>query len=89
MYLIASATTGPTRKHVLLLYKAGPRVREIFKQIPDTGNSAEYDPGKAKPKAHFDPQKNKRYEVCRFRHATQESETFGLLTTRLGTMAET
>ena len=63
MYLTASGVTDPTRKRSLLLYQAGPRVREIFKQIPDTGTSADYDTAKAKLKAHFDPQKNKRYEV--------------------------
>ena len=45
---------------------------------------------KDKLKAHFDPQKNKRYEVYRFRQATQESnETLDQFHTRLRTMAET
>ena len=90
MYLTASGITDPTRKRALLLYQAGPRVREIFKQIPDTGTSADYDTAKNKLKAHFDPQKNKRYEVYRFRQATQESnETLDQFHTRLRTMAET
>ena len=90
MYLTASGITDPTRKRALLLYQAGPRVREIFKQIPDTGTSADYDTAKDKLKAHFDPQKNKRYEVYRFRQATQESnETLDQFHTRLRTMAET
>ena len=90
MYLTASGITDPTRKRALLLYQAGPRVREIFKQIPDTGTSADYDTSKDKLKAHFDPQKNKRYEVYRFRQATQESnETLDQFHTRLRTMAET
>ena len=90
MYLTASGITDPTRKRALLLYQAGPRVREIFKQIPDTGTSADYDTAKDKLKAHFDPQKNKRYEVYRFRQATQESnETLDQFHTRLHTMAET
>ena len=63
----------PARKRALLLYQAGSRVREIFKQISDTGTDANYDIAKAKLKAHFDPQKNKQHEVYRFRHATQES----------------
>ena len=73
MYLTASGITDPTRKHALLSYQAGRRVREIFKKIPDTGTSAGYDTAKDKLKAHFDPQKNKRYEVYRFRQAMQES----------------
>ena len=47
MYLAASGITDPMRKRALLLYQAGPRVREIFKQIPDTGTSADYDSAKA------------------------------------------
>ena len=87
MYFTASGIT--TRKRALLLYQVGPRVRDIFKQIPDTGTSAGYDTAKAKLKAHFDPQKNKRYEVYRFRQATQESnETLDQFHTRLRTMAE-
>ena len=43
MYLTASGITDPTRKRALLLYQAGSRVCEIFKQIPDTGTSADYD----------------------------------------------
>ena len=84
MYLTASGITDPTRKHALLLYQAGRRVREIFKKIPDTGTSAGYDTAKDKLKAHFDPQKNKRYEVYRFRQAMQESnETLDQFHTRL------
>ena len=73
MYITGSGITDPTRKRALLLYQAGSRVREIFKQIPDTGTGADYDLAKEKLKAHFDPQKNRRYEVYRFRQTTQES----------------
>ena len=65
-------------------------MREIFKQIPDTGTGADYDLAKEKLNAHSDPQKNRRYEVYRFRQATQEShETLDQFHTRLRTMAET
>ena len=90
MYLTASGITDPTRKRALLLYQAGSRVREIFRQIPDIGTDADYDIAKAKLKAYFDPQKNKRYEVYRFRQATQAStETLDQFHTRLRTMAAT
>ena len=59
-------------------------MREVFKQISHTGTDADYDIAKAKLKAQFDPQKNKRYEVYRFRQATQDQ-----FYTRLRTMAET
>ncbi len=90
IYITASGITDPTTKRALLLYQAGSRVREIFKQIPDTGTGADYDLAKEKLKAHFDPQKNRRYEVYRFRQATQEShQTLDQFHTRLRTMAET
>ena len=73
IYITASGITDPTTKRALLLYQAGSRVREIFKQIPDTGTGADYDLAKEKLKAHSDPQKNRRYEVYRFRQTTQES----------------
>ena len=45
---------------------------------------------KAKIKAYFDPQKNRRYEVYRFRQATQtDSETLDQFHTRLRTMSAT
>ncbi|XP_028412526.1 uncharacterized protein LOC114535409 [Dendronephthya gigantea] len=90
MYLTASGITDSTIKCALLLYQAGSRVREILKQIPDTGAGADYELTKAKLKAHFDPQKNKQYEVYRFRQAKQESsKTLDQFHTRLRTMAET
>ena len=37
MFITASGITDVKRKRALLLYQSGPRIREIFKQIPDTG----------------------------------------------------
>ena len=53
MYLTASGVTDPKRKRGLLLYQAGQRVREIFKQIPETGTDEDYDVAKQKLKAYF------------------------------------
>ena len=73
-----------------MLYQAGPRVREIFRQIPETGTDADYDIAKQKLKAYFDPQKNRRYEVYRFRQTAQEpKETLDQFHTRLRTLSET
>ncbi len=69
------------RKRTLLLYQAGLRVRKIFKQIPDRGTGVDYELAKEKLKAHFDLQKNKRYEVYPFQQVMQ-------FHTRLQTMAE-
>jgi hypothetical protein len=74
----------------LLLYQAGPRLREIFKKLVDTGNNDNYEVAKAKLKEYFDPQKNRRYEVYRFRQAMQKTdETLDEYHTRLRTMAAT
>ena len=54
------------RQRALLLYQAGARVHAIFNQMPDTGEDKDYDLAKAKLLAHFEPQKNRRYEVYRF-----------------------
>ena len=90
MYLTASGIIDPKRKRALLLYQAGPRVREIFKQIPETGADEDYEVAKQKLKAYFDPQKNRRYEVYRFRQTTQEdNETLDQFHTRIRTMSET
>ena len=90
MFIIASGITDPKRKRALLLYQAGPRIREIFKQIPDTGNDDDYERAKDKLREHFEPQKNRRYEVYRFRKATQEpQETLDQFHTRLRSLAET
>ena len=67
MYITASGITDSKRKRALLLYQAGPRDREIFKQIPERGTDTDYDIAKEKIKAYFDTQKNRRHEVYRFR----------------------
>ena len=90
IFLLASGVTDTKRQRALLLYQAGARVREIFKQLPDTGEDKDYDIAKAKLLAHFEPQKNRRYEVYRFRKAVQEPrETLDQFHTRLRTLAQT
>ena len=90
MVITASGITDATRKRALLLYQSGPRVREIFKQLTDTGTVEDYEMAKAKLQEYFEPQANKRYEVYRFRQATQENnETLDQFHTRLRTLAQT
>ena len=90
LYMIASGITDGKRKRALLLYQAGPRVREILKQIPDTGTEVDYDVEKAKLHDYSEPQKNRRYEVYRFRQATQErQETLDQFHARLRILAQT
>jgi hypothetical protein len=56
MYITASGIMDSKQKRALLLYQAELRVREILKQIPETGTDADYDIAKQKLKAYFDPQ---------------------------------
>ena len=90
MFLLASGITDEKRKRALLLYQAGQRVREIFRQIPETGTDSDYKIAKDKLTEYFEPQKNRRYEVYRFRQAVQEpNETLDQFHTRLRTLAQT
>ena len=90
MFLLASGINDPKRQRALLLYQAGHRVREIFRQIPETGDASDYDTAKNKLKAHFEPQQNRRYAVYCFRQAKQEeNETLDQYHTRLRTLAKT
>ena len=89
MFLAASNITNKTRQRALLLYQAGPRVREIFRQFPDP--SADDDVAKAEEllTAYFEPQKNRLYEVYKFREAKQgAAETIDQFHTRLLSLAK-
>ena len=90
MFLLASGITDAKRQRALLLYQAGHRVREIFRQIPDTGDASDYTTAKTKLKEYFEPQQNRRYAVYQFRQAKQEEhETLDQFHTRLRTLAKT
>lgn len=90
MFLLASGITYTKRKRALLLYQAGQRVREIFRQLLETGTDSDYKVAKDKLTEYFEPQKNRRYEVYRFRRAVQEqNETLDQFHTRLRTLAQT
>ena len=64
--LVANAITDNTRKRALLFYLAGPRVREIFRHLPDTGDEADFTTALTKLSNYFEPQHNLLYEVCTF-----------------------
>ena len=90
MFLLASGVTDKKQKRALLLYQAGSRVREIFRQLQQTGNDDDYDTAKNKLTEYFEPQKNRRYEVFKFREAKQETnETLDQYHTRLRKLAKT
>ena len=49
----------PKRQRALLLYQAGSRIREIFKQLPDNGDDDDFDTAKMKLMQFSEPQKNR------------------------------
>ena len=72
----------------MLLYQAGPEVYQIFKTLPDTGNSKEYTKAVEALTKHFEPAKNPIFEIYNFRQATQRAdETIDEFHTRLRTLA--
>ena len=85
-FIVASGNTSAKRQKALLLYQAGPRIREIFAQLPDTGGEDAFDFAKQKSTKCFERQKYKRYEFYRFHEMKQgEAETLGSFHTRLRT----
>ena len=85
-YLVASNITNDIRKRALLLYQAGSRVREIFRNLEETGE--DFDTAVAKLNDFFEPQKNRLFEVYKFRQAVQgQSESLDQFHTRLRTLA--
>ena len=90
MFILASGMTDPKWKRALLLYQAGQRVREIFRQLQDTGTESDYDTAKTKLQEYFEPQQNRRYAVYQFRQAKQEpEETLDQFHTKLRSLAQT
>ena len=73
MYITANGITDKKQKRALLLYQAGSRVREIFRQLPDRGEDDDYDTAVTKLNGYFEPQKHRWYKVYKFREARQGS----------------
>ncbi len=48
MFLLTSGIQDTKRQRALLLYQAGSRVREIFRQLNDTGEDDDYERAKTK-----------------------------------------
>ena len=69
MFVMTSGITDDTQKRALLLYSAGNLVREIFGTLQDTGDADAFGTAKEKLKAYFQPQKNGRYEIYKFRQS--------------------
>ena len=83
-YLKATNITENARKHVLLLYQAGPEVNDIFKTIQDTGANDAYDTVVEKLTSYFEPDKKRIYQTYVFRQTVQGlPETIDAYHTRL------
>ncbi|XP_065064758.1 uncharacterized protein LOC135690983 [Rhopilema esculentum] len=92
-FLVASGIRDAKRQKALLLYQAGPKVREIFNQLSDVNGEGDEDnfaTTKAKLIEYFEPQKNRRYEVYRFRETRQgDQESLDTFHTRLRQISST
>ena len=89
-FVIANDITDDKRKRALLLYQAGSRVHEIFRQLQDTGEDKDYKTAVDKLNEYFEPQKNRLYKVYKFRQAKQEEgETLDQFHTRLRSLSQT
>ena len=65
--------TDTKRQQALLLYTAGPKVEESFKQISNNGDDNGFKMAKEKLTEYFQPQTNRQYEVYGFRQNQEES----------------
>ena len=89
-FLVANDITDPKRQRAMLLFMAGPRVRDIFRHLPDTGDDDDFDAALVKLNEYFEPQKNRVYEVYKFRQAKQQPQkTIDQYHTRLRALGET
>ena len=69
------------------MYQASARVREIFRQLNDTGTEDDYDLAKAKLKEHFEPQRTVNMSLNFVKQET--NETLDQFHTRLRSLAQT
>ena len=88
-YLVAANITNNARKRALLLYQAGSEVHEIFKTLPNTGETDDYDLAVTALTTYFEPDKNRIYQIYTFRQTIQQAgETIDEFHTRLRTLAK-
>jgi hypothetical protein len=71
---LLTAATDFTLHRNTEFFKLCKRVREIFRQLQDTGTESDYVTAKTKLQEYFEPQQNRRYAVYQFRQAKQEPQ---------------
>ena len=59
-YFTASGITDDTQKRAMLLYLAGPAVKNVFETLPDTGEAKDFKVAHEKRTEYFTP-KNERF----------------------------
>ena len=74
MFIAASCISNNAHKLALLLYQTGSRIRNIFAQLPDTGEATDFHTAKDRLTQHFQPQNNVMYDVYVFRQAFQQKD---------------
>ena len=58
-FLAVNATNAHKRKSAMLPFLAGPRIRDVFRQLPDTRSDDDYEAAFVKDNEYFEPQKNR------------------------------
>ena len=61
IFFTACNITNKTRQRVLLLYQAGPRIPEIFRNFPDPGNDDDFHKATQLLSEYFEPKKKIDY----------------------------
>ncbi len=87
--MVAMDITQDKRKRALLLHYAGSEVDDIFDTLDDTGAETDYKKATDALKKYFEPQKNREFEIYRFRQAKQSpGENLDQYHTKLRQLAE-
>ena len=73
-FIVAVDIKTPTRRRALLLYLAGPEVETIFDNLPDTGESKDFNKVVEKLTEYFSPKKNIMYKTHVFRQVQQRAD---------------
>ena len=85
--MIANDITSDKRKRALVLYQAGSRIREIVRQLQDTGEDTNYQ--RVVGKLH-EPRRNRLYKVYHIRQAKElPGETLDQFHTLLRILSQT
>ena len=71
-FIVAVDIKAPTRRRALPLYLAGPEVETIFDNLPDTGESKDFNKVVENLTEYFSPKKNIMYKT-RFSAGTTTS----------------